>query len=147
MKRISDIPLSKIMVTSPKTVDIETPFSQVEILFRKHRIRHLPVVDEKMFLHGVITQTDLYRTVAPIKSLDGDFVYSKEALDKYILKYIMTKEVVTLCPEDSFSSAMEIMVRRRYGCVPVIDKENILVGIITQIDILQTISKYAGWVI
>lgn len=147
MKRISDIPLSNIMVANPKTVDIETPFSQVEILFRKHRIRHLPVVDEKMFLHGIITQTDLYRTVAPIKSLDGDFVYSKEALDRYILKYVMTKEVISLSPEDSFSSAMEIMVRRRYGCVPIVDDENILVGIITQIDILKTISKYAGWLI
>lgn len=146
MERISDIPISKVMATEPVTVLINDPFSKVEALLRTHRIRHLPVVDGKGLLKGVITQTDLYRTVSPMRSLEGELFYSKELLDKYILKNAMTTCVVTLKADDKLASAIDIMVKKRYGCIPVVDLAGHLIGIITQIDVLKTISRYTGWI-
>lgn len=147
MERISNIPLLKVMTKKPVSVAIDAPFSRVEELLRRHRIRHLPVVDDNMILCGVVTQTDLYRTVSPAKSMDGELFYSKDVLDRYILKHVMTKKISTLDAEDNLASAIDIMVRKRYGCIPIVDKRDRLVGIITQIDILKAISKYVGWVI
>lgn len=146
MERISNVPLSEIMVRTPVTVSVDAPFSKVEELLRVKRIRHLPVVNEKKVLVGIITQTDLYRTVSPMRSLEGDLFYTKDVLNSYILKNAMTKNVITLKPEDNMAKAIELMLKKRYGCIPIVDPENHLMGIITQIDILKAISKYVGWV-
>lgn len=147
MDRISNISLSEIMTKDPVTVEENAPFSRVERLFSDNGIRHLPVVNEDTQLMGLITQRDLYRTVSPMRSLEGDFFYTKDKLDRYILKHVMTKDVVTLNPKDSLASAIEIMARRRFGCIPVVEDNNILSGIVTQIDILQAISTHPGWII
>ncbi len=68
MERISNIALSEIMVKGPVTISVDAPFSRVEELFRIKRIRHLPVVNEKKVLLGIITETDLYRTLSPMRS-------------------------------------------------------------------------------
>jgi acetoin utilization protein AcuB len=146
MDRILNIKLSEVMGTKPVTISIDAVFSRTEELFKQHSIRHLPVVDKHNILRGVITQTDLYRTVSPMKSMEGDIFYTKELLDRYILKHAMTKKILVLHPEDTLESAMQIMIKKRYGCIPIVDKENHLVGIVTQIDILQAIFKHAGWV-
>jgi CBS domain-containing protein len=147
MERISNFLLSEVMTTDPVTVFLDEPFSRVEELFRKHRIRHLPVVDRKKILRGVVTQTDLYRTVAPMRSLEGELFYTKDVLDRYILENSMTKDVITLKGDDILASAIDIMVKKRYGCIPIVDEKNHLLGIIAQIDILKILSKYTGWII
>jgi CBS-domain-containing membrane protein len=146
MERISDIPLCSVMVADPVTIAVNSPFSKVEELFHSHGIRHLPVVDSGKKLCGLITQTDLYRTVSPMRSMEGEFFYTRDLLDDYILKVIMTKEVATLGPEDKLASAVDIMVREKYGCIPIVDKKGRLEGMITQIDVLKIMFKYAGWV-
>jgi CBS domain-containing membrane protein len=147
MERISKIPLSRVMAAPPVCIHINDPFSRVEELLRVHRIRHLPVVDENRVLCGLITQTDLYRTVSPFRSIDGELFYNKELLDGYLLESAMTKNVTTLTAEDDLASAIGIMVKKRFGCVPIIDVKHRLLGIITQIDILKEIYAHAGWVI
>ncbi|MFA6636760.1 MAG: CBS domain-containing protein [Candidatus Omnitrophota bacterium] len=147
MERISNIPLRSVMVVNPVTISVDAPFSKVEELLRSHRIRHLPVIDHKKMLCGMITQTDLYRTVSPMRSLEGELFYTKDLLDNYILKSAMTKEVTTLAPQDNLASAVDIMVKKRYGCIPIVNEKCRLEGIITQIDVLKVISKYVGWVI
>lgn len=147
MQRISNIFLSEVMIKEPITVFSDEKFSRVEEIFRSRRIRHLPVIDKGKKLKGLITQTDLYRTVSPFRSMEGEIFYTKELLDSYILSAVMTKEVVTLRSCDILSTAVDIMVRKRFGCIPIIGENYTLEGIITQIDVLMTISKYAGWVI
>lgn len=138
---VSGIPVSEVMATNPVAVDVEAPFSRVEELLRGHGIRHLPVVDVGNELCGIITQTDLYRTVSPMRNEDGELFYDKDVLDKYILKYIMKKDVFTLTAQHTLGEVVEIMLNKKYGCIPVVDGGRHLVGVVTQIDILKAIKK------
>ena len=108
-----------------------------------HRIRHLPVVNRDQKIKGLITQRDLYKTLAPKKEIEDEgMFYLKEDLDKFILQKVMVKEVETLFAEDTLGKAIDIMVKKKYGCLPVIDKRGVLVGILTQTDVLKAIAQF-----
>ena len=105
----------------------------------ERRFRHLPVVDDAWKLVGLITQRDLFRIHSPQKDNEGHVVYDKTGLDKYVLKHVMTKDPLALQPTNTLADALLIMAEKKYGCIPVVDENGILAGIITQVDILKKI--------
>jgi predicted transcriptional regulator len=69
-------------------------------------------------------------------------MYDKESLDGHILKHVMIKEVFTLLPEDTLGEAIKAMIRWKYGCIPIVNEQKCLIGIITQADILKAVAEY-----
>ena len=49
-----------------------------------------------------------------------------------LVKNVMTKNPVTISPESSITEAKALMTKKNIGKLPVIDKNNNLVGIITK---------------
>jgi len=93
------------------------------ILARKH-IRHLPVVRDKKLV-GLVTHRDILRCVggqAGGKCRAGD---------------IMVTHLTTITPEMSLYDAVRIMRQHKYGCLPVVDDEHVLVGILTEADLVR----------
>jgi acetoin utilization protein AcuB len=129
------------MVSRVITAHEDDPLSAVEAKFRHHGIRHLPVVDSKKRVVGMFTQRDLLRCVPPRKTEDG-YVFDKEQMDRFILKYVMAKDPVVLGPEDTLAHVVDIMARDKYGCVPITAPDHVLVGIVTQIDVLKYLSEW-----
>lgn len=134
--------LKDIMVKKACTINIDEPFSRVWDILRSLSIRHLPVVDDNGILKGIVTQRDLYRIVSPHKTMEGELVYDKMDLDRHILKYVMTKDVVTLSPEHTLRHAIDLMINSKYGCIPIVDDNNCLLGIITRVDALKAAAEY-----
>lgn len=134
---LGKVRLNEIMVKEVIALNVNDPFSRVEEIMRERHVRHIPVVDEHYKLVGIITQRDLYRIQPPRKDEDGNWFYNKEMLDGNILKHVMTKNPFALNPDHTVADCLLIMVDRKYGCIPVVDKDRILCGIVTQIDILR----------
>ncbi len=134
-------PLRVIMVTRVITVGMEERLSRVEAKMRENGIRHLPVVDERGRLAGIITQRDLYRAASPRPTEDGTYVFDPEQLASYRLKHFMTPQPLTLGPEDSVARAVELMAELKYGCIPIVDGDKKLLGIVTQIDVLKFLAR------
>jgi CBS domain-containing protein len=154
---IAKILIKQIMSAPVVTVSMDASFSEVEEAFVTHQIRHLPVVDGSGKLRGLITKRDLYRTLAPRKSVDGDVQYSrdkileaggdfymKESLDSYVLQNVMVKNVHTLSPENFVASAVGLMVKHKIGCVPVVDAQEKVCGIVTRYDVLKLLNRILG---
>lgn len=138
---VKNVSIKEIMKTDVATVFEDDSFSKVEEKFKLRKIRHLPVIDKRKKLVGIISERDLYRTVAPHKTEEG-YLYDRSQLDQFILKYIMTSQPFTLHPEDTFKDALEAMANRKYGCIPVTNSEGILVGIVTRSDVLGYVAKH-----
>jgi len=134
---LNKVKLKDIMVQKVITIDVHEPFSQVEKKLIRYRIRHLPVIENNDKLVGIITQRDLYRIQSPRRLESGDWFYDKETLDKYILKSVMTPNPFTLGTDNTVAEALLAMVDYKYGCIPIVEKDNLLRGIITQVDILR----------
>lgn len=130
--------IKEIMTASPISLKINARFSRVVTLFNKHKVRHLPIVNNDGKVVGLMTQRHLYKIQSPRKLMDGGWYYDKQALDNVELYAVMVKNPFTLHPEDPISDALAPMVRNKYGCIPVVDKKDILCGVVTQHDILKT---------
>ena len=53
-----------------------------------------------------------------------------------LVKEIMTKDVITVSPDTSVEAAANLMVKHGIGGLPVVDKQQKLIGIITESDFL-----------
>jgi CBS domain-containing protein len=129
--------LKQIMKYPAITLDVDSHFSKVEEFFRLYHIRHLPIVDKNNCLLGIITQRDLYRLYSPHKTMEGDMVFDKNEMDQLILKYVMTPNPLALKIEDTVARAIQVMATHKYGCIPIVDNANKVLGVVTQIDILR----------
>ena len=138
---MKDVRLKEIMVTKVIAAHVDDPLSSVEAKFRKHGIRHLPVVDDKKRVVGMFTHRDLLRCLPPRKTEDG-YIFDKEQMDRFILRYVMAQDPIVLGPEDTLGHVVEIMARDKYGCIPITSPDRILVGIVTQIDVLKYLSRW-----
>lgn len=134
---LNKVKLKEIMAKKVIAIDVKEPFSRVEEKFREFGIRHLPVVREKKILVGIITQRDLYRIQSPRKKIDDKWYYDKQILDSYTLGKVMTPDPLTLKPDNTVADALLMMVDRKYGCIPIVEKKRSLCGLVTQIDILR----------
>ncbi|MDD3375079.1 MAG: CBS domain-containing protein [Candidatus Omnitrophica bacterium] len=135
--------IKNIMVTNVITIGIDEPFSHVWDVLKPSKIRHLPVVDTQGKLKGIITLRDLYRIVSPRKEVEEEgLFYLKEDLEKFILSNVMTENVLTLSADQTLGQALDLMVKKKFGCIPIVDEEGVLIGILTQIDVLRAIAKY-----
>jgi len=140
-KLLQQIKLSEIMTKKVVTVEVDDHFSHVEEQMRLHAVRHLPVVDITGKILGIITERDLFRIRSPRVRPDGTRYYVKETLDGYILEHCMTRNPFTLHPDDTLDKAVLEMAKKRYGCIPVVDDDGKLKGIMTQLDIIRSAAE------
>jgi CBS domain-containing protein len=88
-------------------------------------IRHLPVVDSKGHVVGVLSDRDILRNLTKI---DG-----KPAP----VTQIMSRRVQTVKASLGAAEAAALMIERKIGCLPVVGEDEQLVGIITETDFLR----------
>ena len=58
-------------------------------------------------------------------------------MDSKTVKDIMTKEVIMVSSETSLFDAAKVLYKNRFNGLPVVDKDNVLVGILTEYDLLN----------
>lgn len=130
--------IKDVMAAPVITVKETDDFSLVQEKIELYDVRHLPVVDESGVIVGLITQRDLYKIHSPRRLEEGDWYYDKDALNQFLLKKVMLLKPFTLRPEDSLFEAIEVTVKNKFGCIPIVDEIGRPCGILTR----DTILKY-----
>ena len=99
------------------------------------RIRHLPVVRDGK-LTGLITHRDL---LAASFSIFAEVGHNEQRriFDTVRVVEAMHRDVVTVSPGLSVAHAASILLENKYGCLPVVDGDGILIGIVTEADFLR----------
>jgi acetoin utilization protein AcuB len=133
--------VSEWMTPAPLTVAPSTPFSKVQELMLRRRIRHLPVVEEGRLV-GIITDRDV-RTVQPSPATSLATREMHYLFDRLTVRAVMTRPVLTVTAHEPLAEAVRLMLENRIGGLPVIDGER-LVGILTEVDLLRAFSTTLG---
>jgi len=108
------------MISDPVTLSKDHTLGQAKELMAKFKISGLPVVDADNVLIGIITNRD---------------VKYQENLDMKV-EEIMTKDnLITSDKDTNLEKAKEILLKNRVEKLPIVDKDNKLVGLITIKDI------------
>jgi acetoin utilization protein AcuB len=103
---------------------------------QNNNLRHLPVVTGADKLVGVITDRDIRQVGAS----DEPHLAAYELtylLEKMAVKEVMTRQVVTVRRQTPVVEAARLLLEKKFGCLPVVDDDHSLVGIITVSDLLR----------
>ena len=130
------------MTVNPVTVTSATTIADAAELMKKHRFRRLPVVDIGKLV-GIVTDRDL-RKASPSSATTLSVHEADYLLSKASIKDIMTKKVLSIDSEATIEEAALVMYNNRIGGVPVVDKNQDVVGIITETDIFKCLVDIMG---
>ena len=99
-------------------------------------IRHLPVVLEGKRLVGILTDRDL-RQASPSSAMHLTEHERNRALDAMTVSDIMTRQVYTVSPNTTLLEAATTFLEQKFDCLPVVDEEGALKGLITVLDFVR----------
>jgi CBS domain-containing protein len=130
-----------IMIKEVATLDVNDELSLANDIMRLGRIRHLPVVDGPR-LAGIISERDLFRS-SLAQALGYGTKATRDLMKTLRIKDIMVSQVITISPDTLLRDAVQLMVDKKIGCLPVVEDDR-LVGLITETDILLQYCKDLG---
>jgi CBS domain-containing protein len=126
--------VSEVMATDVVTVDRNDDLRLVDDIMAERHIRHIPVVEDDAIV-GLISQRDVFR--AQMSSTMGYGEKGQRAyLHSILVKEIMAHPVITIAPEASVTEAIDLIVEKGIGCLPVVQGQQ-LIGIVTKTNLLQ----------
>jgi acetoin utilization protein AcuB len=125
------------------TASPDTTLADALKLTRGNRIRHLPVVENDELV-GLVTDRDLRLAMPPIWASDTDHAQLRDALVTRRVKEVMVKEIITTSPNTPIEDAARQLYEHRIGCLPVLDTDGKLIGIITETDLLRAFVELFG---
>lgn len=106
------------------------------------RFRHLPVVDGGGRLVGLLSHGDLLHAAS---SFLADHEEERNAVIlRQPVRRVMQREVLTVQPEDSLIQAGKVLYESKIGCLPVVDAEGALLGILTKSDFIRVALELLG---
>jgi len=109
------------MILDPVTINENGLVGDALSLMKEYNIGGIPVVDAKNKLVGIVTNRDLR--------------FERDVMRP--ITEVMTKQVFTTTEFTDFSKAEEILQKYKIEKLPVIDRRNKLVGLITYKDIIK----------
>jgi CBS domain-containing protein len=131
--------VKQLMTTNPVTIDEHASCREAVAVMCRQRIRHLPVVDRRGLLCGIVTDRDLrhylftpdvYRAIGTVRVA--------ELLTGVPVHRVMSQPVVSVTPEENLEDAAQRMRAGKLGSLPVVESGRI-VGIVTETDLLRHI--------
>ena len=135
MKIVSDIMTRKLI-----TAHEDDTLDELSDGMTLYRVRHLPVVNGDGKLVGLVTQRDLLRASSSSLSSDRD---QRDALirKRGTVAMVMQRDVLTVGPDESLAATADTLWSAKIGCLPVVDTDGVLIGIITEADFVRLASQ------
>ena len=122
------------MSPNPQTITPDASVKQAFFEMRAQGFRHLPVVRDGKLV-GMVTDRDLRR---PDLTDEPDGWHDYYRLDEdYEVQHVMTERVESMVPSDSLEKALKLLIERKFGAAPVVDKQGTMIGIITTFDLMR----------
>ena len=108
------------VITDPFSLTKDHAIKDASELMERYRISGVPVVSEKGVLEGIITNRDI--------RFETD-------LSKRISKVMTSEKLITGAPDISLDEALKVLKKYKIEKLPLVDKDNVLKGLITIKDI------------
>lgn len=129
------VPVSAIMTKNVVKLNVLDNLTKAESLFKKHHIRHIPVVKENTII-GMLSYTDLLRISFADEVDDEEDSIDITVYNMFSVEQVMTKNLTTIVPATTIKEAAEILSKNEFHALPVLENDA-LVGIVTTTDLIK----------
>lgn len=110
------------MITDPVTINVNATVRDALKIMKEYSIGGIPVVDASGLLVGIVTNRDLR---------------FERGLDRPITEVMTKDNIITTTELTDFDHAADILQEHKIEKLPVVDKNNKLIGLITYKDIIK----------
>ncbi|WP_460219643.1 CBS domain-containing protein [Psychroserpens sp. MEBiC05023] len=128
-------PISAIMTTEVITLNLTDNLEIAESLFKKNKIRHIPVVSGDEII-GMLSYTDLLRISFADAIDDGEQDVDTVVYNMFTIEQVMAKNLVSISSNTTIKEVAELLAKKEFHALPVVDN-NALVGIVTTTDLIN----------
>lgn len=126
---MEDIFVGRLMSPDVVTVTAETSVETAAEILLEEQIGSVVVVDANRKLRGILTSTDFVQIVA-----------EKQPKDETPVPEYMTEDVITVSVQDSIQYAANRIITYGIHHLPVVDKEDTVIGMLSTTDLTAYIS-------
>lgn len=148
-RRLGALRCGDIMSREPITVSHRTPLAEAWPLFRKHRIKALPVIDANQEVIGIVTPADFMRAAEPNPEPSLDLRLRR--LRDWTLRPgsglpdrvgdIMTRQVRIAGVDRHLAELIPVFGSTGHHHLPIVNAERKLVGMLTQSDVVAALCR------
>ncbi|MGY4689200.1 acetoin utilization AcuB family protein [Salibacterium sp. K-3] len=131
--------VEEIMNSDPVCIHADDLIETAVEYIHRHKIRHIPVVDNNNILTGIVSDRDI-RDASP----SIFHTRSREEHLKNPVSRIMTYPVITASRLDVVEEAAFILYDKDISALPVIEDDDKLAGILTETNVLHTLVELTG---
>jgi acetoin utilization protein AcuB len=125
---------SQVMSSPVLTLHEGDAIKEAESHFLKKRFRHIPIVNSKNQIVGIISDRDIWKSISegigPSQSLISE---------------IMVKKVLTGSLQTEIRYAAKVMLDEKVGALPIVEPTGELLGMVTRTDLIRAIVKFPGF--
>lgn len=119
---VADVMTGKVVTLSP-----HHSFNDAANLMNDRHFRHCVVVDASRKVVGVISDRDIYRTLARNPNSRS------KSVDQF-----MTRHPITVKRRTPIIEAVSKLLSKRINCLPVVEEDDSVCGIVTSTDLLKS---------
>jgi CBS domain-containing membrane protein len=124
-------PISQVMTRRPQTADVGSSLDQIRETLVKEGFHHMPVVKSGSLV-GIISARDLVRGYRDAEEARGATIQEEQTVAT-----TMQTDLITMRPDESVDRAIDLLGDGAVHSVLIVDEEERLVGIVTNIDLLE----------
>ena len=132
---IKNVSVSTIMTSNVVKLNLSDSLTKAESLFKKHNIRHIPVVNGDAIV-GMLSYTDLLRISFVDAAFDDEEVVDSTVYNMFTVQQVMAKNLVKVDSETTIKEVAEILAKKEFHALPVVAND-VLVGIVTTTDLVK----------
>lgn len=134
------VPVSSIMTKNVVKLNLSDDLTKAELLFKKHHIRHIPVVNGNVII-GMLSYSDLLRISFADAIDDDEDVVDTTVYNMFTVGQVMAKKLVSISPDTTIKEAAEILATHEFHALPVVH-DQLLVGIVTSTDVIKYLLSF-----
>ncbi|MCL1074672.1 CBS domain-containing protein [Shewanella dokdonensis] len=130
-----------IMTANVVCISDGATIKDAHLLMQSRGVRHLPVISEANgTLVGLLTHKKMVTTVIGLLNR-----YGTGALDRHErytpLAELMETDFTPLTTDTALTDVVDYFISNKHGCLPVVDSERKVLGIVTSSDFVKLCSK------
>lgn len=132
------------MIPSPITIGPDQSVSDAVDLMSENKLHRIPVVDNSGKLVGLVTES-VITSNTPNNASTLSVYELNYLLNKLKITDIMIKDVITIGKDALLEEAATVLRKNDIGCLPVVEEDDKLIGIITHNDIFTAFIDLLGY--